>query len=86
VSVAEGDLILFDPRDPHVHVLVEGPAQVVEQPVELGGLAGADEGSAAIGTAIRSGTVAEVAGAAGFGSCEVVDVDGGFFRIYRLAV
>jgi SAM-dependent methyltransferase len=46
----------------------------------------ADEGWAAIGTAIRSGTVAEVAGAAGFGSCEVVDVDGGFFRIYRLAV
>lgn len=45
----------------------------------------ADVPSAAIGTCIRPSTVAELAAAAGFGSCEVVDVDGGFFRIYRLA-
>jgi 2-polyprenyl-3-methyl-5-hydroxy-6-metoxy-1,4-benzoquinol methylase len=49
------------------------PAAMAEQP------------SAAIGTAIRPGTVAALARAAGFATCETVDVDGGFFRIYRLA-
>jgi SAM-dependent methyltransferase len=45
----------------------------------------AEEGeSAAIGTAIRPGTVAAIAEAAGFTSCDVVDVDAGFFRLYRL--
>ena len=48
------------------------PAAMAEQP------------SAAIGTCIRPGTVAELAAAAGFTSCEIVDVDAGFFRIYRL--
>ena len=48
------------------------PAAMAEQP------------SAAIGTAIRASTVAELATAAGFSSVEVVDVDGGFFRIYAL--
>ena len=46
----------------------------------------AEHPSAAIGTAIRPGTVADLARAAGFGRCEVVDVDAGFFRIYRLSV
>jgi SAM-dependent methyltransferase len=45
----------------------------------------AEQPSAALGTALRPGTVAELAAAAGFGSCDVVDVDAGFFRIYRLA-
>jgi SAM-dependent methyltransferase len=49
------------------------PAAMAEQP------------SAALGTALRPGTVAEIASAAGFATCEVVDVDAGFFRIYRLA-
>jgi SAM-dependent methyltransferase len=49
------------------------PAAMAEQP------------SAALGTALRPGTVAELAAEAGFGSCSVVDVDAGFFRIYRLA-
>ncbi|MEM9515949.1 MAG: class I SAM-dependent methyltransferase [Actinomycetota bacterium] len=49
------------------------PAAMAEQP------------SAAIGTAIRPATVAELATEAGFARCEVVDVDGGFFRIYRLS-
>jgi 2-polyprenyl-3-methyl-5-hydroxy-6-metoxy-1,4-benzoquinol methylase len=49
------------------------PASMVESP------------SAALGTALRPGTVAELARQAGFASCEVVDVDAGFFRIYRLA-
>ncbi len=49
------------------------PAAMAEQP------------SAAIGTAIRPATVAELAAEAGFGRCEIVDVDGGFFRIYRLS-
>jgi len=45
----------------------------------------AETPSAALGTALRLGTVAKLAAAAGFGSCEVVDVDAGFFRLYRLA-
>ena len=45
----------------------------------------AEQPSAALGTAQRPGTVADLARAAGFASCDVVDVDGGFFRIYRLA-
>lgn len=45
----------------------------------------AEPGSAALGTAIRPATVARLAAEAGFASCQVVDVDAGFFRIYRLA-
>jgi methyltransferase family protein/winged helix-turn-helix protein len=48
------------------------PAAMAEQP------------SAAIGTVIREGTVRDLAGAAGFGRFEVLDVDGGFFRLYAL--
>ena len=45
----------------------------------------AESPSAAIGTAIRPATVAARAAEAGFTACDVVDVDAGFFRIYRLA-
>lgn len=45
----------------------------------------AEAPSAALGTAIRRSTVEQLAAAAGFAACTVVDVDGGFFRIYRLA-
>jgi 2-polyprenyl-3-methyl-5-hydroxy-6-metoxy-1,4-benzoquinol methylase len=48
------------------------PASMAEQP------------SAALGTALRPATVAELATQAGFTTCDVVDVDAGFFRIYRL--
>jgi SAM-dependent methyltransferase len=48
------------------------PAALAEQP------------SAGLGTALRESTVRELAGAAGFGSTQVVDVDAGFFRVYRL--
>ena len=48
------------------------PAAMAEQP------------SAAIGTVIREGTVRELAQAAGFGQVDVLDVDGGFFRLYAL--
>ena len=41
--------------------------------------------SAAIGTVIRSDTVRELAAAGGFGRVDVLPVDAGFFRIYRLA-
>jgi SAM-dependent methyltransferase len=41
--------------------------------------------SAALGTALRPSTVADLATTAGFATCDVVDVDAGFFRIYRLA-
>jgi 2-polyprenyl-3-methyl-5-hydroxy-6-metoxy-1,4-benzoquinol methylase len=45
----------------------------------------AEQPSAAVGTAIRPATVADLAAQAGFAGCEIVDVDAGFFRIYRLA-
>ena len=44
----------------------------------------AEPGSAALGTVLRESTVRELAAAAGFGTVEVLDVDGGFFRIYEL--
>jgi hypothetical protein len=40
--------------------------------------------SAAIGTVIRSNTVRELASAAGFAAADVLPVNAGFFRIYRL--
>ena len=48
------------------------PAQLAEQP------------SAALGTALRADTVRELAAEAGFASVEVLPVDDGFFRLYRL--
>jgi SAM-dependent methyltransferase len=44
----------------------------------------AEQPSAAIGTVIRHGTVDALAREAGFSGAEIVDVDAGFFRIYRL--
>jgi 2-polyprenyl-3-methyl-5-hydroxy-6-metoxy-1,4-benzoquinol methylase len=44
----------------------------------------AEDPSAAIGTVIREDTVRNLAEKAGFASVEVLDVDGGFFRIYQL--
>lgn len=44
----------------------------------------AEDGSAALGTVLRSETVRALASEAGFSSVEIVDVDGGFFRIYAL--
>jgi hypothetical protein len=43
-----------------------------------------DTPSAAIGTVIRSDTVRDLAAAAGFARVDVLPVDAGFFRIYRL--
>ena len=48
------------------------PAAMVEQP------------SAAIGTVIRETTVRDLALQAGFSRVDVLDVDGGFFRLYAL--
>jgi SAM-dependent methyltransferase len=45
----------------------------------------ADSPSAAIGTVIRTDTVRQLATAAGFAKVEVLPVDGGFFRLYRLS-
>jgi 2-polyprenyl-3-methyl-5-hydroxy-6-metoxy-1,4-benzoquinol methylase len=45
----------------------------------------AEQPSAALGTVLRAGTVAELATAAGFRTAEPVDVDAGFFRLYRLS-
>jgi ubiquinone/menaquinone biosynthesis C-methylase UbiE len=44
----------------------------------------AEGGAEAIGTAIRPSTIARLAAEAGFASCDVVDVDAGFFRVYRI--
>ena len=44
----------------------------------------AEEGSAAIGTVLRPDVVRNLAGAAGFGSVEVSDIDAGFFNLYTL--
>lgn len=44
----------------------------------------ADQPSAAIGTVIREDTVRALARAAGFAEAEVLPVDAGFFRLYRL--
>jgi 2-polyprenyl-3-methyl-5-hydroxy-6-metoxy-1,4-benzoquinol methylase len=44
----------------------------------------ADQPSAAIGTVIREDTVRALAREAGFGRVDVLDVDGGFFRLYAL--
>jgi 2-polyprenyl-3-methyl-5-hydroxy-6-metoxy-1,4-benzoquinol methylase len=52
-----------------VHCL---PTQMAETP------------SAALGTVLREGTVRELAAQAGFASTRVLDVDGGFFRLYEL--
>jgi 2-polyprenyl-3-methyl-5-hydroxy-6-metoxy-1,4-benzoquinol methylase len=52
-----------------VHCL---PAALAEQP------------SAAIGTVIREDTVRKLAAKAGFRQVDVLDVDGGFFRLYAL--
>ena len=48
------------------------PAAMAEQP------------SAALGTVLRPDTVDELARAAGFPGAQAVDVDAGFFRLYRL--
>lgn len=48
------------------------PASLAEQP------------SAAIGTVIRESTVRDLAAQAGFATVDVLDVDGGFFRLYAL--
>jgi SAM-dependent methyltransferase len=45
----------------------------------------AEQPSAALGTVLRAGRVAELAIAAGFRAPEPVDVDAGFFRLYRLS-
>lgn len=44
----------------------------------------AEPDSAAIGTVIREATVRRLAAGAGFGRPEVLEVDGGFFRLYAL--
>jgi hypothetical protein len=43
-----------------------------------------EQPSAAIGTVIREDTVRALARAAGFASVDVLPVDAGFFRLYRL--
>ena len=44
----------------------------------------ADSPSAAIGTVIRADTVHALAASAGLAEVDVLPVDAGFFRVYRL--
>jgi SAM-dependent methyltransferase len=44
----------------------------------------AEPGSAGLGTVLREGCVRELAAQAGFAETRVLDVDGGFFRLYEL--
>jgi rhodanese-related sulfurtransferase/2-polyprenyl-3-methyl-5-hydroxy-6-metoxy-1,4-benzoquinol methylase len=44
----------------------------------------AENDSAALGTVLRATAVHQMASAASFGSCEEIDVEAGFFRIYEL--
>jgi SAM-dependent methyltransferase len=44
----------------------------------------AEQPSAALGTAIRPGTVKKLAAEAGYASCEVLDIENLLFRFYRL--
>jgi 2-polyprenyl-3-methyl-5-hydroxy-6-metoxy-1,4-benzoquinol methylase len=46
----------------------------------------AETPSAAIGTVIRTDTIRQLSQEAGFASVEVLPVDGGFFRLYRLGL
>jgi hypothetical protein len=46
----------------------------------------AEQPSMAIGTVIREDTVRALATGAGFERVDVVPVDGGFFRLYRLQI
>jgi hypothetical protein len=43
-----------------------------------------EQPSEAIGTAIREDTVRDLAARAGLGRVDVLDADGGFFRLYEL--
>jgi hypothetical protein len=45
----------------------------------------AESPSAAIGTVIRAEAIRELAGTAGFSRVDVLPVDAGFFRLYRLS-
>jgi 2-polyprenyl-3-methyl-5-hydroxy-6-metoxy-1,4-benzoquinol methylase len=69
----------FGPRGDDIERMMYGWSIVHCLPAAM-----AEEGAAAIGTAIRPSTVAALAAEAGFSTCDVVDVDAGFFRVYRL--
>lgn len=83
----EGTLLIADEKvAEHFHA----PADDIERlmygwsishclPVSL-----AETPSAAIGTVIRSDTIRQLARNAGFAGVDVLPVDGGFFRLYRL--
>lgn len=70
----------FNPPGDEIERLMYGWSIVHCLPVAL-----SDSPSAAIGTVIRSETIRELAAAAGFAGTDVLPVDAGFFRIYRLS-
>jgi hypothetical protein len=70
----------FQAQGDDVERLMYGWSIVHCLPVSL-----AESPSAAIGTVIRAEAIRELAGAAGFGRVDVLPVNAGFFRIYRLS-
>jgi 2-polyprenyl-3-methyl-5-hydroxy-6-metoxy-1,4-benzoquinol methylase len=84
-----GSVIVADEKvDDHFHA----PANDIERlmygwsVVHCLPVAMAEQPSMAIGTVIREDTVRALATAAGFERVDVVPVDGGFFRLYRLQI
>ena len=84
-----GSVIVADEKvDDHFHA----PADDIERlmygwsVVHCLPVAMAEQPSMAIGTVIRADAVRALSTAAGFGRVDVVPVDGGFFRLYRLQV
>ncbi|HEX7135364.1 MAG TPA: class I SAM-dependent methyltransferase [Iamia sp.] len=80
VVIDEAVAEAFGPRGDDIERMMYGWSIVHCLPAAM-----AEEGAAAIGTAIRPSTVAALAAEAGFSACDVVDVDAGFFRIYLLS-
>jgi 2-polyprenyl-3-methyl-5-hydroxy-6-metoxy-1,4-benzoquinol methylase len=70
----------FHPPGDDIERLMYGWSILHCLPVSL-----AESPSAAIGTVIRAEAVCELAGAAGFARVDVLPVDAGFFRLYRLS-
>jgi hypothetical protein len=84
-----GSVIVADEKvDDHFHA----PANDIERlmygwsVVHCLPVAMAEQPSMAIGTVIREDTVRALATGAGFERVDVVPVDGGFFRLYRLQI
>jgi 2-polyprenyl-3-methyl-5-hydroxy-6-metoxy-1,4-benzoquinol methylase len=89
-ALASGGSVIV--ADENVHDHFHAPANDIERLmygwsiVHCLPVAMAEQPSAAIGTVMRPDTVRALATVAGFGRVDVVPVDAGFFRLYRLQI